>query len=83
MIRVKTAIGLLVLCSSTYSYGADTTPPLPPDIALLEFLGTTAGLETLGINIDQVLANPKTLNTPTTTQTPAPIQPRIPKNETN
>lgn len=28
-----------------------------PSVALLEFLGNTAGLESLGVNIDQLLAS--------------------------
>lgn len=43
-----------MLCLFTQSISA--TDELVPDIDLLEFLGTIAGLESMGIEIDQLLA---------------------------
>lgn len=51
--RVK-LLTAVMLCLFTQSISA--TDELVPDIDLLEFLGTIAGLESMGIEIDQLLA---------------------------
>lgn len=52
--RVNRFVATILLLLLTKSISA--TDELIPDIDLLEFLGTIAGLESMGVEIDQLLA---------------------------
>ena len=75
-------LGVMMLLSGVAPICHADEYPLPPDIALLEFLGTTAGLEALGVNIDQLLSQSQSPNLNTST-TPQSLQPRIKNDENN
>lgn len=82
MVRVKRLI-IIGWLSSTSVYAAKTSAL--PDIALLEFLGTTAGLESMGVNLDKLLQPPTKPSQPNPQPTKATtiVQPQTTANEDN